>query len=105
MTHGFILMIRGYFLKMAIADSTAVFVHNVYNNCAAMGQAELIKVNNYLQRTCPSIPQLDLNTRWEDLNFGYSDLLNEGDLNGAGAQEGTPYVADFIADSLRKTIN
>lgn len=39
--HGFVLMLGGFFKKVVIADRLAIFVNEVYNNCARYGAAAL----------------------------------------------------------------
>lgn len=42
---------------------------------------------------------LDMNLFWDELDFGYGDLSNEGHCNASGAAKVTAFLAEYIIDN------
>ncbi len=63
---------------------------------------EQIKINNYLEENYvngDSVRLLDMNRMWAEMDFGYSDLFNEGHVNQAGAAKVTEQLTRYLSDN------
>lgn len=66
-----------------------------------MGRDSLnqIKINNYISQEYvndSNVKILDMNRMWQELDFGYQDLLDEGHCNEYGASKVTECIAEYI---------
>lgn len=64
-----------------------------------MTSLEMIKINNYLQKfyvNDENIQLLDMNRMWDELDFGYKDLYNEGHCNKKGALKVTNCLYGYL---------
>lgn len=76
-----------------------VFVSLPYRQQMGMDSLQQIKVNNYLRRhyvNGGSVKMLDMNLMWDELDFGYRDLYDEGHVNAAGADKVTAALLDYL---------
>lgn len=67
-----------------------------------MDSMRMIRVNNYLRDQYVDgdhVRMLDLNRKWDELEFGYADLANEGHCNGSGARKVTEYIGDYLLET------
>lgn len=67
-----------------------------------MDSLQMIKVNNYLENVYvddDNIRLLDMNRMWEELDFGYADLYNEGHCNRGGAKKVTSCLAEYLMNT------
>lgn len=76
-----------------------VFVSLPYRQQMGMDSIQQIKVNNYLRRhyvNGESVKMLDMNLMWDELDFGYHDLYDEGHANAVGADKFTATLLDYL---------
>lgn len=67
-----------------------------------MNSLQLIEINNYLRHEYVEggdIGLLDMNLLWDELDFGYGDLVDEGHCNARGAAKVTALLAEYIMDN------
>lgn len=63
---------------------------------------EQIKINNYLRETYvngDTVRLLDMNQMWQELNFNYDDLFNEGHVNAKGADKVTACLVKYLKEN------
>ena len=76
-----------------------LFVGVPYKEQLGMTSIENVKINNGIRQDYvddQAVKMLDMNRLWKELDFGYSDLYNEGHCNGAGKQKVTDYLTEFL---------
>lgn len=76
-----------------------MFVSLPYRQQMGMDSLQQIKVNNYLRShyvNDASVQMLDMNLMWEELDFGYHDLYDEGHVNASGADKITACLLDYL---------
>lgn len=64
-----------------------------------MDSLQLIQINNYLRKEYvedSDMQLLDMNLSWDEMDFGYGDLMNEGHCNASGAVKTTDLLAEYI---------
>lgn len=84
---------------LAEKDIPLVFVSLPYRQQMGMDSIQQIKVNNYLRNhyvNGGSVQMLDMNLMWDELDFGYHDLYDEGHANAAGADKFTAALLDYL---------
>lgn len=80
-------------------DIKILFVSVPFKEQLDMDSMEMIKINNFLQENYvngDTIQILDMNRQWEELDFGYGDLYDEGHCNKFGAAKVTGCLMDYI---------
>lgn len=63
---------------------------------------EQVKINNYLRENYvngDTVRLLDMNRMWQELDFGYDDLFNEGHVNASGADKVTACLVDYLKEN------
>lgn len=76
-----------------------LFVSVPYKSQMGLNSIEQIKINNYLQENYVdefTVQMLDMNRLWEELDFGYDDLYNDGHVNGSGSSKVTECLLDYL---------
>ncbi len=66
-----------------------------------MDARELAKINLYLENTYADGEQvhlLDMNRMWDELDFDYGDLYNEGHCNRYGAKKASAALAEYLME-------
>lgn len=83
-------------------DINVLFVSVPFKQQLGMDSLHMIKVNNYVKEhytNGTSVQMLDMNRMWKTLDFGYSDLYNEGHCNKSGAKKVTYCLADYMLEN------
>lgn len=79
-----------------------LFVSVPYKIQMGLDSIEQIKINNYLRETYvngDTIRLLDMNLMWQELNFNYDDLSNEGHVNAKGADKVTACLVKYLEEN------
>ncbi len=88
------------FLAMLAENGVSLlFVSVPFRTQKGLDSIEQIKINNYLRENYvngDTIQLLDMNRMWQELDFDYSDLANEGHVNAAGADKVTECLAEYL---------
>lgn len=87
-------------LKLAEENNIQLlFVSVPFKIQAGLDSIEQIKINNFLQANYVNddhIKLLDMNRLWQELDFDYDDLMNEGHVNSQGADKVTAYLIEYL---------
>ena len=76
-----------------------LFVSIPFKSQMGLDSIEQIKINNYLQANYVNddhIQLLDMNRLWQELDFDYDDLMDEGHVNSQGADKVTAYLIEYL---------
>lgn len=76
-----------------------LFVSIPFKTQMGLDSIEQIKINNYLQANYVNdghIQLLDMNRLWQELDFDYDDLMDEGHVNRQGADKVTAYLTEYL---------
>lgn len=80
-----------------------LFVSIPYKGQLGLNSIEQIKINNYLREQYvngSTIRMLDMNCLWEELDFDYSDLYNDGHVNKSGADKVTACLFRYLEEMM-----
>lgn len=80
-------------------DIPLLFVSLPYRVQMGLDSVEQIKINNYLSQNYvngDSVQMLDMNRLWDELEFGYADLFDEGHANVSGADKLTARLLEYL---------
>lgn len=74
-----------------------------------MGQdsQEQVKINNYLKENFvdgDKVKLLDMNRMWEELDFTYADLYDEGHVNRSGSEKVTACLLEYLKNETDLTV-
>ncbi len=76
-----------------------LFVSVPFKAQMGISSIEQVKINNYLRKhyvNGSTVRMLDMNRRWEELDFGYGDLYNAGHVNTYGADKVTACLWTYL---------
>lgn len=80
-------------------DIPLVLVSLPFRRQMGVDSIQQIKVNNYLREHYvdgDAVQLLDMNRMWDELDFDYADLFDEGHANAAGADKVTACLLDYL---------
>lgn len=80
-------------------DIQLLFVSIPFKTQMGFDSMEQIKINHYLQENYvndDSIRLFDMNQLWQELDFDYADLMNEGHVNAKGADKITACLLEYL---------
>lgn len=85
-------------IKMCKKKNIKLFIVTLpYKNQLGFNALEMVKVNNYLEKTYKEdLIVLDLNKKYKELNVNSKEFVDEGHLNQKGAYKYSKYVAEFL---------
>lgn len=84
---------------LAEKDIPLVLVSLPFKRQMDLDSVEIVKINNYLRENYvngDTVKFLDMNRMWDELDFDYSDLFDEGHVNAAGADKVTACLLDYL---------
>lgn len=88
------------FLEIAKKKNIKILLITVpYKVQLGMSSQELTGINNFLEQNYVdqnTVKMLDMNKYYRELDFGYSDLFNEGHVNRSGAKKVSEFLAYYI---------
>lgn len=93
--------LENFILLLKEKDIDLLFVGVPYKTQMGLDSIEMVKVNNYLQKKYvdnDKIRMLDMNLMWQELQFNYWDLYNDGHVNEAGAIKVTNCLIEYIKE-------
>lgn len=76
-----------------------LFITVPYKEQLGMTSMDNVKINNYIRKKYvdnDNIKIIDFNLLYDELNFGYDDLSNEGHVNKYGAEKTTNKLLEYI---------
>lgn len=79
-----------------------LFVSVPFKQQLGMDSINMIKINNYISENYvdeKNVYMLDMNRMWKELDFGYSDLYNEGHCNRNGAGKSTECLINYMMEN------
>ena len=81
-----------------------LFVSVPFKSQMGLDSMEQVKINNYLREHYVDgsrVDLLDMNLLWEELDFGYGDLYNDGHVNESGADKVTECLLAYLREGYQ----
>lgn len=89
---------------LALAEERGIkvlFVAAPYKMQMGLPAENLVQMNYYVQNRYvdgEKVQLFDMNLHWKELQFGYSDLSDEGHCNRQGAKKVSKYLAEYLME-------